>query len=277
VVSVIVPVHEEAATIAQLLRRVEGAPTPGMRKQIIVVDDGSRDGTPRLLAAHGARRGYVLLRHARRRGKGAAIRTALPHVAGAIALIQDADLEYDPAEYPSLVEPIRRGRARVVYGSRSLGSIEGMSRSHRLANRMLSLLADRLGGSRITDEATCYKAFDASLLRSLPLRCRGFEFCAEVTGLLQATGEPIVEVPVRYCARARASGKKVRARDGFVAVAWLLWARCGRRRERQALLASLGRPPGRYKRLRADPTLPRRARVLAGTARAPARRVGRVT
>lgn len=240
VLSVIVPVRDEAPTIVELLRRVDEASTPGMQKQIIVVDDGSRDETPRLLAAQGAGPGYVLVRHVRGRGKGAAIRTALGHVAGSIVVIQDADLEYDPAEYVSLVEPIRRGQARVVYGSRFLGSIEGMSWSHRLANRFLSLLAHRLGESRISDEATCFKAFDASLLRSLPLRCRGFEFCAEVTGLLQAVGEPIIEVPVHYHARARASGKKVRVRDGFIAVAWLLWTRCGRRSDRRALQPSVG-------------------------------------
>jgi dolichol-phosphate mannosyltransferase len=235
VLSIIVPVRNEAATVRDLLRRVEAAAVPGMLQQIIVVDDGSEDETPRLLEALTADPTYVVLRHARGRGKGAAIRTALPHVAGSIVLIQDADLEYDPADHARLVEPIRRGEARVVYGSRFLGTIAGMRWMHRIANRALSLLADRLGRSRITDEATCYKAFSASLLRSLPLRCTGFEFCAEVTGLLQAVGEPIVEVPITYRSRGRASGKKVRARDGFVAVAWMLWARYGRRGDRRTL------------------------------------------
>ena len=138
----------------------------------------------------------MLLRHAQNRGKGAAIRTGLEHATGSIVLIQDADHEYDPSDYPVLVEPIQRGETRVVYGSRFQGSIVGMQLANRAANKVLSLMASALGPSHITDEATCFKVFDASLLKAMPLRCRRFEFCPEVTGLLQGMGEAIVEVPI---------------------------------------------------------------------------------
>ena len=234
ILSVIIPIKDEAATLGDLIDLVVESEVPGMQKEIVIVDDGSTDETPALLEPYRARPGFVVLRHEGNRGKGTAIRTALPHVTGSVVLIQDADREYDPADHAALVEPIRSGRTRVVYGSRFLGTIEGMALVNRLANRLLSVTATVLGGSRITDEATCYKVFDTQLLRSLPLRCSRFEFCPEVTGLLQAMGEPIAEVPVAYRGRGKSAGKKVRAKDGFLAMAWLLWSRFGRRREKRA-------------------------------------------
>jgi len=133
------------------------------------------------------------------------------------------------------VEPIQRGETRVVYGSRFQGSIVGMQLANRAANKILSLMASALGPSHITDEATCFKVFDATLLKAMPLRCRRFEFCPEVTGLLQGMGEAIVEVPIQYTGRGRDAGKKVRAKDGVIAVAWLLHSRFGRRNERRDL------------------------------------------
>lgn len=230
--SVIVPVKDEAATIAELVELVDGARVPGMTKELVLVDDGSTDATPAILETLARRPDVLVLRHERNRGKGAAIRTALPYVKGSIVVIQDADHEYSPADYAALVGPIRSGAARVVYGSRFLGTIEGMALPNLAANRMLSWLATAIGPSRVTDEATCFKVFDTDLLRSLPLRCEGFEFCPEVTGLLQAMRERIVEVPISYTGRDRDSGKKVRAGDGLAAVRWLLWSRFGRRRDR---------------------------------------------
>lgn len=234
VLSVIIPIKDEAATIDQLILLVEEAEVPGMQKEVILVDDGSSDGTPEILDRYRDREGFVILHHPVNRGKGAAIRTALEHVTGAVVIIQDADHEYDPSDYAQLVAPICDGSTRVVYGSRFQGSIQGMRWPNMVANRFLSWLATGIGPSRITDEATCFKVFDADLVRSLPLRCERFEFCPEVTGLLQARREPIVEVPIRYVGRDRDAGKKVRAKDGVVAVVWLLRSRFGRRAEKRS-------------------------------------------
>ena len=241
--SIIIPVKDEAATLADLIASVEEAEVPGMEKEIVIVDDGSRDETPELLRRYEGRRGFVLLRHAENQGKGAAIRTAIPHTSGSIVLIQDADQEYDPADLAAVVEPIREGRARVVFGSRFQGSVSGMAFVNRMANRVLSWAGSAVGPNRITDEATCYKVFDRDLLTSLPLRCRRFEFCPEITGLLQAAEEAIVEVPIHYHGRSKAKGKKVRPRDGFVAVWWLLWSRYGRRAEKRSAPAVPRREP----------------------------------
>lgn len=235
VLSVIIPIKDEAATIEQLVFLVEEVEVPAMSKEVILVDDGSSDGTFEILQKYEGREGYVVVRHPQNLGKGAAIRTGLQHATGSIVLIQDADHEYDPSDYPVLVEPIHNGRTRVVYGSRFQGSIVGMRLPNLVANRFLSFVASGLGPSHITDEATCFKVFDARLLKAMPLRCRRFEFCPEVTGLLQAMGEPIVEVPITYTGRDRDAGKKVRAKDGVIAVAWLLHTRFGRRADRRQL------------------------------------------
>jgi hypothetical protein len=235
VLSVIIPIKDEEATIEQLVALVEEVEVPGMSKEVILVDDGSSDATYQILQKYEGREGYVVLRHPENRGKGAAIRTGLEHATGSIVLIQDADHEYDPSDYPILVEPIHAGRTRVVYGSRFQGTIDGMHLANLAANKVLSWMASRLGPSRITDEATCFKVFDAALLKAMPLRCRRFEFCPEVTGLLQGLGEPILEVPIAYTGRDRDAGKKVRAKDGVIAVAWLLHTRFGRRADRRGL------------------------------------------
>ena len=241
--SIIIPVKDEAATLADLIASVEEAEVPGMEKEIVIVDDGSRDETPEVLRSYEGRQGFVLLRHTENQGKGAAIRTAIPHTSGSIVLVQDADREYDPADLAALVEPIREGQARVVFGSRFQGSIAGMAFANRMGNRVLSWAGSLIGPNRITDEATCYKVFDRDVLTALPLRCRRFEFCPEVTGLLQATREPIVEVPIHYRGRSKAKGKKVRPKDGFVAVWWLLWSRYGRRAEKRTAPVGSRRVP----------------------------------
>jgi dolichol-phosphate mannosyltransferase len=213
--SVVIPVYNERETIVEALRRVKAVP---LEKEIIVVDDASTDGSGELLAQDPDIR---LLRHAENRGKGSAIRTALAAVTGDVVIIQDADLEYDPEDYPLLVGPIRRGAARVVYGSRFLRGRPRMRRTHWLCNRLLALAANLLYGARITDEATCYKVFDAALLRELPLVCRRFEFCPEVTAKLRRRGIAIHEVPIRYTARTFDAGKKIRAWDAVEAF-WTL-------------------------------------------------------
>ncbi len=155
--TVLIPVYNEERTVEELLQRVADGPYPG--KEIIVIDDGSTDATPRLLEAWAGRPGFLFLRHDRNRGKGAAVRTGLPHARGEVTLIQDADLEYDPADYPRLVEPILRGEARAVYGSRYLDPSRRLPWTRfRCGVVVFNLLVGLLYGRRLTDEATCYKA-----------------------------------------------------------------------------------------------------------------------
>jgi len=217
--SVLVPVYNEHATLEALLRRVLAVP---IDKEVIVVDDGSGDGTRDVLADLVGRLPIRALYHERNRGKGYAIRTALAEASGDITIIQDADLEYDPEDYPRLVEPILRGETNVVYGSRYLGGDNPLPFTHfKIAVLLLNAMANLLYGTHLTDEATCYKVFRTSLLRSLPLRCERFEFCPEVTARVAKRGERILEIPIRYHYRTREQGKKIGWRDGFEAI-WTL-------------------------------------------------------
>jgi len=221
-ISVILPVYNEFRTFNQVLERVRRAPLPaGCSMEIVVIDDGSTDGTTQMLGEH-VRAGIVVGRSSpQNRGKGAAIRTAISIASGDIAIIQDGDLEYDPADYLRILEPIVRGEADVVYGSRFLGRPAGMALKNRVANWILTAAANLLYGARITDEATAYKAFRLDVLRRLRLDCRRFEFCPEVTAKLRRLGYRIQEAPISYNARGIADGKKIRARDGFQAL-WTL-------------------------------------------------------
>jgi glycosyltransferase involved in cell wall biosynthesis len=221
-VSVIVPVYNEFHTLAQVLRRVLQAPLPaGCSLEVIVIDDGSTDGTAQVLREFERTGSVVAHRSARNSGKGAAIRTGIALASGEIALIQDGDLEYDPNDYARLIEPILSGEAEIVYGSRFLGQPTGMAWRNRIANRLLTMAANLLYDAQITDEATAYKAFRLTLLRSLRLECQRFEFCPEVTAKFRRLGYRIREVPIGYNARGIAEGKKIRTRDGFEAM-WTL-------------------------------------------------------
>lgn len=216
--SVIIPAYNERDTIREALDRVRER---AGRPEIVVVDDCSTDGTLEILEERAGAGEIVLVRHPENRGKGAAIRTALERATGDVIAIQDADLEYDPADLPRLVEPIARGEARVVYGSRFLDGRPKMRWPNYACNRLLAWMTNVLFGGRITDEATCYKVFDAVLLRSLPLECRRFEFCPEVTAKLLKRGERIRELPISYTPRSYDSGKKIRWWDGVEAI-WTL-------------------------------------------------------
>ncbi len=229
-VSIIVPVYNESRTFAEVLARIRRAPLPqGCSREIIVIDDGSTDGTGLILRGH-ADAGTVIAHHTgSNRGKGVAIRAGIELASGDIVLLQDGDLEYDPNDYSRLLEPILRGEADIVYGSRFLGHPAGMAWKNRLANRILTASANLLYRAQITDEATAYKAFRMTLLRGLRLECRRFEFCPEVTAKVRRLGYRIHEVPVGYNARGIAEGKKIRARDGVEALWTLLKFRFARR------------------------------------------------
>ncbi len=192
-------------------------------KEVIVVDDGSTDGTRDVLRDLARELPIRALFHPRNRGKGAAIRTALAEAGGSIVIIQDADLEYDPEEYAKLIAPIQRGETNVVYGSRYLEPGQQLPLTHfKVGVLLLNWTANLLYGLRLTDEATCYKVFRADLLKSLPLRCERFEFCPEVTALVARRGERIVELPIAYHYRTRGQGKKIGWRDAFEAFSTLL-------------------------------------------------------
>lgn len=217
--SILIPAYNESETIREALRRVRAAGAEsGAVLEIIVVDDASSDGTRALLEVEPDIR---LLPQPSNQGKGAAIRAALAQVTGDVVIVQDADLEYDPRDYVALAAPILAGQARVVYGSRFLRGRPRMAPANYLCNRLLAVTASLLFGVRLTDEATCYKAFDAALIREIPLTCRRFEFCPEVTAKVLRRGERILEVPIRYDARPMDAGKKIRWWDGVVAF-WTL-------------------------------------------------------
>lgn len=221
-VSIVIPVYNEFRTFQQVLDRVLRAPLPsGCSKEIVVIDDGSTDGTTQALRERPCP-GVVLGCHeSGNSGKGTAIRSGIARSTGDIILIQDGDLEYDPSDYARILEPIVSGQADIVYGSRFLGEPVEMALKNRIANRILTAAANLLYGARITDEATAYKAFRAPILRGMRLECRRFEFCPEVTAKVRRLGYAIREVPVTYNARGIAEGKKIRARDGFEAL-WTL-------------------------------------------------------
>jgi len=226
-VSVLIPAYNEAKTIAACLEAVYGR-NPGRDLEVIVVDDGSTDGTYEAARA-AARTGTVVIKHEKNSGKGMAIRTALAKATGEVVLIQDADLEYDPADYAKLLKPIEEGRAEVVYGSRHLAA--GNERSYAryyYGGRLVSVFTNLLYGSSITDEPTCYKVFKTALLRSFDLQCTGFEFCPEVTAKTLLRGIPILEIPISYRPRRIEEGKKIRWYDGIEALWTLLrlrWTR----------------------------------------------------
>ena len=212
--SILIPVYNEKATLPELLRRVREAQVP-LRQEIIVVDDGSSDGSRELL--EGLKDdGIKVLLHPENRGKAAAIRTALAQATGDFILIQDADLEYDPRDYPALLEPLLDGRADVVYGSRFLGGPHRVLFFwHYFGNRLFTLLANILYDINLSDMGTCYKAFSAPLLKAIPLSSERFGIEAELTAKVCKRRLRIYEVPISYSGRTYAEGKKITWIDGL--------------------------------------------------------------
>ena len=214
--SVIVPVYNEAVHVDELLQAIHASP---VKKEIIIVDDGSTDGTREKLQAMPLAGDVTVIFHENNCGKGAAIRTALEYARGEYVLIQDSDLEYDPQDYPALLRPLEQGEANVVYGVRPDRPERGLR--FFLGAKLLTHLANLLYGAGIHDEATCYKVFRRSLILQVRLECRRFEFCPEVTAKLCRMGEKIAEVPISYVPRSAGEGKKIRHSDGWLAI-WSL-------------------------------------------------------
>lgn len=227
VLSIIIPSYNEAANICTTIEQVQSVVLPyDYEKEIIVVDDGSKDNTQQAVSALIASHHWsniTLLRHDTNHGKGMAIRTAINHITGDYVVIQDADNELDPNDFAHMLKVIIDHQWPVLYGSRFLNQNSTYStRSFYYGARVLSILTNVLYRQHITDEATCYKMFRTDLLKSISLRCTGFEFCPEVTAKVGRRGIRIHEVPIHYSPRTFAEGKKIRATDGLKAIGYLL-------------------------------------------------------
>jgi glycosyltransferase involved in cell wall biosynthesis len=220
-VTFIVPVYNEAAVVGSVLEQLEALP---LEKQVIIVDDGSTDDTPAVLREWEGRLPGKILRQPNQ-GKGAAIRAAIPHISGEIVVIQDADGEYDPVDVPRLIEPIVRGSADVVFGSRLTGGQPQRAYMfwHLVGNRFLTLLTNVLFNTTLSDMETGYKAFRADVLRSLDLRQDDFGIEPEIAGKVCLRRLRLFQVPIAYYGRGYSEGKKITWRDGFKAV-WVLFA-----------------------------------------------------
>ncbi|MDX6400560.1 MAG: hypothetical protein QOF27_1166 [Gaiellaceae bacterium] len=227
-VTFIIPAYNEVSTIQEVLHRIEAL---GLDVQLLVVDDGSADGTSdAAAAAFGEMNGRVIRQP--NRGKGAAIRAAIPYVDGDIVVIQDADMEYDPADVPRLIDPILRGVADVVYGNRLSGGQPQRAHMfwHLAGNRCLSLLTSVLFNTTLSDMETGYKAFRSDVIRSLRLRQNDFRIEPEITSEICKRKLRIYEVPIAYYGRTYDEGKKITWRDGFKALGFLILARVQRTR-----------------------------------------------
>ena len=221
-VSVVVPVYNEVKTIQELLGRIRAVP---FETEIILVDDYSTDGTRDVLAREAEKPDTRVLLHSHNQGKGAAVRTGLAAITGDVVIIQDADLEYDPEDYPLLLRPFENGRSQVVYGSRFLGEHKAMYFWHMVGNKFLTLLTNVLYDTTLTDMETGYKVFSADIARQVKLTSPRWGFDPEITARILKAGHRIYEVPISYNGREVFEGKKISWRDGFVVLFTLLRCR----------------------------------------------------
>ncbi len=222
--SIIIPAYNEESTIAEVIKRVLGVKL-SVKKEIILVNDGSEDNTGKIINKIGKEnKAVVILHHDKNRGKGAAIRTGIEHASGDIMIIQDADMEYDPAEYPKILSPLLKKKAKVVYGSRIEAiqkNIGSMYLSHYLGNLFLSLMTSVLYGQKVSDMETGYKAFRRVVVKDMPLNSRRFDIEPEITAKILKRGYKIMEVQIGFQARTFNEGKKITWRDGIIAL-WVL-------------------------------------------------------
>lgn len=214
--SIIIPCYNERENIIKILDKVDQAEVP--HKEIIVVDDMSTDGTRKILEERVKERVAKIVYHEQNGGKGAALKTGFSHATGDIVIIQDADMEYDPMEYPKVIEPIVKGEADVVYGSRFLESKAKGYLSNRLANKFLTKLSNLFTGLHLTDMETCYKAFKREIIQSVDIEEKRFGFEPEITAKIAKMKIRIKEVPISYYPRTNAEGKKIGFKDGLRAI-----------------------------------------------------------
>lgn len=222
-VSILIPVFNEVRTVEEIVRRVQAADACGLQKELILVDDASTDGTADVLKKIRKDGAVQVFSHPVNRGKGAAIRTALEHVTGDICLIQDADLEYNPGDYPKLLKPILDGRADVVYGSRFAGGTHRVLLFwHYMANRLLTLLSNMLCNLNLTDMETCYKVFRRECVKDMKLTANRFGIEPELTAKLARHHYRFYETDINYSGRDYSEGKKIGWKDGFAAL-WFIF------------------------------------------------------
>jgi len=224
-ISIIIPVYNEEKTLKEILRQVLKADTLGLKRELVIVNDGSKDRTKDILEKLKNKQ-LKILHHRKNKGKGAAIRTAIKHATGDIILIQDADLEYHPEDYPKLIAPFLKDNAQVVYGSRELSKRNRHNYFlFHLGGQTVTRFTNFLFFSRLTDVPTCYKAFRREVITNIPLRCKRFEFCPEITAKILKNKIKIVEVPIKYSSRTKKEGKKIKFKDGFQAIWTLIYYR----------------------------------------------------